>query len=160
MQYPFTEGEEYMTPEQQKAFDEFYARKNECIEGNTYTNAKKEKRMVMRVYLPVGCQTELTAKFRDTNTKKVLYHTPCATQTGGYAVVAYRDLKTDQIEKVTSVEWLKWCGDRVVGESPKEVALTPQEEAARRLVLAQINAPKGDVRTEAQKELDAAKSDK
>jgi hypothetical protein len=158
MQYPFTEGGDYLSGDQQKAVDEFVIREgNECHCGWVY-EGKKGKRMVMRSSLPLGCVTPLTVKvrFAGPDGGSVRYHTPLATNVGGDVRISYRDMATGDVKSCTSVEWFEWCGPAVKGYAPTPAETSAQEEVFRRMIVAQMDKKEADL--DKQKEIDAAKA--
>lgn len=115
---------QYFLPEQVKHLDEFY--KTVKVGGVIHENDKGEKLQVVRYWLPLGYETELTVKHPQRD-GSVLYHTPLATledtKDGRVSVVNPENGKG---QTLSSRQWLDWLGGGYKTEDIPETPLDPQ----------------------------------
>lgn len=115
---------QYFLPEQIKHLDEFYAtvRHGSVI----HENKKGEKLQVVRYWLPLGYETELTVKYpqKDGST---LYHTPLATlEDTKDGKVSVTNPENGKHQLLTSHQWFDWLGDEFKTEEIPETPIDPQ----------------------------------
>jgi hypothetical protein len=103
---------------------------------HTYKNKAGDTRKVIRVFLPRGCQTELTVfEHRKNGT---FYHTPLATEDGDFKGRVIYETGDKKTKSCDSVEWMKWAKGGDVEHTPNAAPEANPAKAAMMKIAKQL----------------------